>query len=237
MNKDFIVSFKAIFWKELRENIRMSKFMLPFSIILIVVMMYFPVSQTMDSEVLSVAQKKASITMISIFIPFMVIPFIGNTIVFRSIYDEKRNKTIQVLLASGISPSVVWLGKMSVATTISYIANLIAVIGFCVVVKFNTGIMVMNVNIWIIVFIIMPVLGIGVLSIISVSYWWFKNGQVLGLLYPIITLVGIWNYVVTFGTKVSIVLTSAISIAAGVILIGLSFTCIHYMSKERIVNV
>lgn len=141
-------------------------------------------------------------------------------------------------MASGICPSVIWLGKFSIAAIVAYTSSLFAVIGYSLFVKFYTGrTMTMDFNIWICVLLVIPMIAIGVLSLVSFAYLWLRNARVLGMVFPMISILGVWNISMKYSMEKPAALTSAVAIGAGIVAIGLSFIGAKTISKERIADI
>ena len=56
-----------------------------------------------------------------LYLSLLGIPFLGNIILARILYEERKENAVHVLLASGISPIIIWLGKMTITFIIAYL--------------------------------------------------------------------------------------------------------------------
>ena len=85
-------------------------------------------------------------------------------------------------------------------------------------------------------FVTMPMLCFGLLSLISVAYWYFKNMDVFGILFPILAYMGIWNLSVQLAGSLIPGYLVVVSLAIGVSLFAVSFFLVSRIKKERIVS-
>ncbi|MEG6521778.1 ABC transporter permease [Desulfotomaculum sp. 1211_IL3151] len=238
MNNSWIRCLKAIIWKESIEAIRTSKLAIPSTILFVVGIQLISVYQIIGKQHLSSANKELILAGLTIFIPLMSITFFGNGLLLKTIHEERLNKTIHVLLASGVPPTALWVGKFLVASTISYIISAITISGFVSVINLFFGYSFnITSSLWLILLVIMPLLSIGMLAVVSLLYWYLKDARTLGSIIQMVAFLGVWNFSLKFGSKYPINMVGLISLVIGILLIGLSFTLIKYISKERIVNV
>ncbi|MCL6591513.1 MAG: ABC transporter permease [Firmicutes bacterium] len=236
MNRLNLTHIRAMMWKEFVEGMRTSWFFIPLTIAFVVGMQYLPVAQILNNKEILPLQKGMFLAMIAIYLPVMTIPFFGNVILFRSLYEERRQKSIHVLFASGVSPLSVWTGKVFLVTLLSYLISVITFVVFWLSVKLYTGFsLVMTVRLWLLIMLVMPMASIGILSLAAWSYWAFRNAaQLVGLLMPILTSLGIWNFSIYFGTSLSTSLVGLFSLIIGLVFIGGSMLGVKCLSKEHI---
>ena len=235
MNSGFLVNYKALIWKELLEAYRTLKIIFCATTLVVIMLMYMPLARILGSPGLTAEQKSMLLSSSCFFIPLMIIPVLGNTIVQRSLYEERRNKTIQVLLAFGIPPSVLWLAKFSVAVALAYASCLIAIAGYGLFARVYSGVsMTMGFDLWVMALFVMPMVAIGVLSLVSLAYWSMKNVMLIGMIFPMLFLLGGWNLSLLCSTKYPAVWISAVAFAAGAVMIALGFLGVRFIPKERI---
>jgi len=235
VHNEFVVNFRAVVWKEALESVRTLKYLLVLTVLLVIVMMYLPVSTILNAQGLSAQAKGVLLGSTSLYIPLMIIPVVGNTAVYRALYEERRNRTIQILLAFGVPPSDLWLGKLTVAVAISCLTSLITILGYNLAARLLTGIsVIMEMKLWLIVLIVMPILAIGALALISVAYWWLRSGQAIGMLFPMVAFLGGWNLSLKYCLEYPTLQISIVSLLAGLILVAVSYIGVSFISKERI---
>ena len=235
MNSMWYKCLKAVIWKEFIEGLRTSKFIFLFSILFFVIVQYLNANHIFNNNQLSHAPKELLLELMTIVISIMAIPYFGNTLIYRTIYEERRNKTIHVLFASGVSPTALWMGKFLVATILSYFVYLFSILIFWIFLKIYWGYtIVLTGNLWLMAFFIMPLLSIGILAVLSVSYWYLKNANTISMLFYIITIFLITKIPNNFLYHYDIKLVCIGALIIGTILVGTSFTIIKFVPKERI---
>ncbi|NNU78608.1 ABC transporter permease subunit [Clostridium estertheticum] len=168
----------------------------------------------------------------------MAILFLGTTLTSKLIYEEKRNKTMHMLLSMGITKEVVWMAKMcaiivmctlfSITTVLSHIAFVF--VKFSILMKFN----------WmsfVIVFIMVPIIGYGFIAITSVAYMYFSKMNFVGMFIQIVPYLAIWEVSSKLIAYTNVPLYILIlSVLIGIMLFALSFMLVRGISKERIVS-
>lgn len=237
MNHRWYKCLKAVIWKEFIEGLRTSKFNITFIILFLLVMQYLNATQIVNNNQLSHEAKELFFAGLTIFTSMMAIPYLGNTLIYRTIYEERRNRTVHVLLASGVPPTALWMGKFLVASLLSYFAALLSILTFWIFVNIYWGYtLVMTGDLWLMALFTMPLLAIGVLAVVSVSYWYIKNANIISMFVIIFTITIILNVssVSLYNYNNQLICFGALII--GTILVGTSFIIIKFISKERIVN-
>jgi len=90
-----------------------------------------------------------SLIPISLFPLFFVcIIAVGTSgqIAYNAILGEKRSKTLEVLLSTGIAPYTIIIGKIIPATTIGYILSVLAYIVIFIIASFSKTFPLLNIN-------------------------------------------------------------------------------------------
>lgn len=173
---------------------------------------------------------------ISMYMSVILVLFVGHTLVNRYIYDERKNKAVQVMLASGADKTAIWLAKMAVAILIS--TALLLTIGLNAVfasIYYHLDIRYTALSVAL-TFMAMPALCFGMLSLISVAYWYFKNMTVFGMIFPIVAYIGIWNLSLSLAGNLVPGYLVAVSLAIGIGLFIFSYFLVSRINKERIVS-
>lgn len=238
MNKVWKKHFKALIWKESIEGWRKNRLFIPVTIIFVVILQYIPVAQVVNNNQMLLSQKNLILGVITMYIPLMVIPFLGTNYFSRSIYEEKINRSIHILLASGISPLSIWTGKFFIAVAYSYLTSIVSVFTYFLFIKFYVGeSMLLTSQTIILTLISMPIAAIGVLALIGWSFWALKSPQIIGFIVPIVSVLGTWNFVINFGLKYPVPIVIFISLVIGVVLIGFVIFTIRLLPNERIIDV
>ena len=90
-----------------------------------------------------------SLIPISLFPLFFVcIIAVGTSgqIAYNAILGEKRSKTLEVLLSTGVAPYTIIIGKIIPATTIGYILSVLAYIVLFIIASFSETFQLLNIN-------------------------------------------------------------------------------------------
>ncbi len=237
MNSDFAVVVKALLWKELVESRRTLIQPILVTGIVVCVALYIPVAHMATSLSSAKAQMGVILELQSRFIPLLSIPFLGNMILLRTISYERRSNAIQVLLASGIDPSWIWLVKLCLAFAASYLFNIAAIAGYCVFVRCLLGIsVVLSPGAWVADLFALPVIGLGILSLASLGYWCFKRTEVLGAIFPLAAMAIVWTLSGRLVFSGSILLVGGAALTAGSMMTLVSYLVARAVSRERLAS-
>jgi ABC-type Na+ efflux pump permease subunit len=229
--------FKALVWKEIVEGRRVLKWTIPGSVLMVLVMQCLPLAQLAQSakDPIAAAFVQAFLPRLMLFIPLMVVPFVGNLMVHRAIYGERKDRTIAALLASGVSPPVVWLAKFTVAALVGYVSSAFTLAGYWLFVNLYLGLsLACDIHFLASALIVVPVIALGVLAVMSVTYWWVQNGQLVGMLFPIVSLMGVWIVGLNDQFGDTTALTNWTSVIPGVLMVVFSCVGMEMISKERV---
>ncbi|AKT47764.1 hypothetical protein ADJ70_00250 [Olsenella sp. oral taxon 807] len=236
MSRNWSAVFKAFLKKELLETLRSMKTVMIMSIAMTNLLQYMTMEEVMKLH-LDPDTTAVQLGSISMYMSVILILFVGHTLVNRYIYDERKCKAIHVVLASGADQTAIWLAKMAAAVLVSTVLLLLTVglnAGF-VSVYYHLSIRYTALSAAL-TFVTMPMLCFGLLSLISVAYWYFKNMDVFGILFPILAYMGIWNLSVQLAGSLIPGYLVVVSLAIGVGLFAVSFFLVSRIKKERIVS-
>jgi len=235
MNSDFAVVVKALMWKEIVESKRTLVQPILLSSIVVCIALYIPVAHMVTGTSSAKAQMGVILELQSRFIPLLSIPLLGNMILLRTIGYERRSTAIQVLLASGINPSWIWLVKLCLAFAASYLFNMAALAGYCVYVKGLLGVsVVLSPGVWVADLLALPAIGLGILSLASLGYWCFKTMEILGAIFPLAAMMIVWTLSGRYVFSGSIFLVGGVALTAGSLMTIASFLVVRAVSRERV---
>lgn len=236
MNKLWLSTFKAFIYKEFLEVLSTMKGLSLVCILTILVTQYATINQVVNSGMnKSIIEEQISFLMV--YVVTMIFFFHGHTLIDRFIHEERMNKTIHVILASGMPKTAIWTAKMFVTIVTSEVISLLSV-GLNIImvrVVYNVSVK-FNVISFLLVFVTVPILCFGILAIISVAYWYFKNVKIFGFLFPMIMFFGIWNLSIKLSNVLIPKIFLSISTIIGIILLYISFLLVKKIPKERIAN-
>lgn len=232
------LNFKAMFWKETTEIKRSMKLITLLVIVSINIFQFITIDNIVNDKNIDYILKIELISSSIIYIPLLVMIFLGHTLIDKFIKEEKTSKTIWVLLSSGMDKTIIWSSKVLVASVYSFIICVITLIINIIFIKSYYGFWVnFSFNILILVLITMPILSIGIICIMSCLYWYFSKVELLSIIFPIFSLIGIWNISSLLISKQPTNNLLIITFLIGVILITFSFFIIKNISKEVICKI
>ena len=238
MNNSSIIQIKAVIWKETKEFFRSAKLYAIFTIIFVVVIQIMSSNQIIGNDKLTIGIKQVLLGYSIIYLSLMSIPFFGCTLLSRIIYEERCDNAIHVLLATGVDAKIIWFGKMITTYIISYLVFICSVIVYyiSIYILFDFK-LVLSAKIISLAFLVMPILAFGVMSLMGYIYWALKNPQIIGMLFPMLFVMAVWNLAMKLSEELP---TSNIilgSMAVGAVLIISSAFLVGLISKQRITNV
>jgi len=238
---DWIVTYKAVAWKEIKENLRQSRWLVPLTIGCILFMQYIFTKPVCENDILLPTQKSHILSCVAMFMPVMVIMFVGNSFMMRSMYEERLNAMVHVLLASGVSPLCIWVAKTSIAVVVAYLTAMVTVALYIVFLEVVFDVFVMwGWVVWAGILVNMPIMAIGTVSLLSVTFWWVRNSQVVGLLGILVTAISmplLWPLAGSVKTAYQSYVLLSGALVAGVVMVGISVLGIRFISNERITDI
>lgn len=171
------------------------------------------------------------------YLVMMVMVMMGQDLCFHYYQNERKDKIINILLAMGMNKVDLWIGKNIVIFIVSYITTVLSIILNFILIRviFQFWIMVTPLQ-CILALVTMPILCMGFLLIISLTYWCFKKNSVVSILLPMITFLTIWNLSLKLVKKYPNYYLILISLAIGIILSALSIGLLKRIPKENIVK-
>lgn len=228
---------KTIVQKEIMDTIRTLGFLLIAIVFCFNLCIYITDTQILEMG-LSEEQVPYQLGLSMMYLMAMADLFLGTTLTNKMIYEEKRTKTLHMLLGMGIPQGIVWLGKICAIILMCFIFGmgnvlihvLFILLKFGILVKFNGMSFVM-------VFLTIPVLCYGFIAVTSVAYMYFSKMNVGGMFLQIVPYLAVWEIssrLVQY-TQVPIFIMM-LALGIGVMAMIISTVLVMGMSKERIVN-
>ena len=175
MINNWWITWKAYVWKEMKEVLATMKATIFLCIATANLLQYMTIEEVikLDLDKVTCALQLGSIEMYMVII---IVMFLGHTFINRFIYNERKSKTIHVMLASGMNKTAIWSAKMFVTIAITQLVTLTSVFINAVFIKMYYGIFIQfNSVSFILVFITIPFVCYGILALISITYWYFSN--------------------------------------------------------------
>lgn len=236
MVSNWWIIWKAYVWKEIREVLATMKATILLCIITANLLQYMTIEEVMK---LNLDEKTCALQLgsIQMYLVIIIVMFLGHTLINRFIYNERKSKTIHVMLASGMGKTAIWSAKMFVTIAISEIVTWISLLVNLAFIKLYYGFTVeFNSISTILIFVTMPLVCYGILALISIAYWYFPNMNIFGMIFPMVAYLGTWNVALQLASKFVDEKLVIVSVGIGVITILLSMVLIKYIPKERIAS-
>ena len=157
---------KAVIWKEAIEIKRSSLIYIIGTIIFVLVMQIMAANQLLTNNDLPKASKEILLGYSIIYISIMCIPFLGSTLLSRLMYEERLDSAVHVLLATGMDQITLWIGKMFITYFVTYIVFITTTViyYFYIYIMYEYSVII-NFEIFLTAFIIMPFLAFGFIFI------------------------------------------------------------------------
>lgn len=228
---------KTIIQKEITDTIRTLGWFLIAIILCFNLCIYITDTQIIELG-LTEEQVPYQLGLSMMYLVAMAVLFLGTTLTNKMIYEEKRIKTMHMLLGMGIPQSVVWLGKICAIILMSHIFGLVNVLVHSIFIAFKFGIVVkFNGMSAVMVFLAIPVLCYGFTAMISVAYMYFSKMNIAGMFFQIVPYLAVWEISAKLVQYTQVpVFIMLLALAIGVAALGISAVLVTGMTKERIVS-
>jgi hypothetical protein len=166
----------------------------------------------------------------------MVIPYIANALLLRSLVEERQKQTILPLLATGTPPTVIWSTKLVVAFTISYAAMLISLALHMLMIVYYWHISLhLTPQILFGALVITPLLALAVVALTALIFWAFYHTQLVASVLPVVVAMSTWGFAYNSPGGGDIVRRiTPISFVAPAFIIGIGILYIARMPRRRI---
>lgn len=225
----------AVFLKEFKEALRSLSGTLVLTVGACVVIQYFPLQTLVDSGLpVEILNLQAGTAMMYLIV--MAILFAGQILVAKFFFEEKQTGVLSVLLASGVAPRALWLGKMVAVFVLCALVAGVSCVGYFIlasVIFHLTPTFTLFSGVF--VFVTFPALSFGLVALIAFTYWLFKRMGAFNMIFPMVALMGLWYLSsVLAGVEVPGYL-AVISLGGGFLAITLSWWLVGCLSNERII--
>lgn len=237
MMTDTVRVINTIIKKELVDSLRSLKLILPSGVICFNFCIYATEAQifALFSDELLLRRQLGSNLM---YLSAMAILFLGAILVTRLIYEEKKNKTIHMMLSMGLPPVTLWLAKILTIAILCELYSLINIGVHLVFLKIAYGYCVLFTGLSaVMTFVMIPVLCIGLQFLLSLAFMFFSKMNLIGTFLQIVPYMAIWNlsakliqYTVIPG------LALILSLGIGVLMILIACFLVRNIPKDRLVT-
>lgn len=228
---------KTIIQKEIMDTIRTLGWLLIAIVLCFNLCIYITDTQIIELG-LPEEQVPYQLGLSMMYLMAMAVLFLGTTLTNKMIYEEKRTKTMHMLLGMGLSQGVVWMGKICAIILMSHIFGLINVLVHVILIAFKFGIVVkFNGMSLVMVFLAIPVLCYGFTAVVSVAYMYFSKMNIAGMFFQIVPYLAVWEISAKLIQYTQVpVFIMLLALAIGVAALVISAVLVMGMSKERIVS-
>ncbi|MFP4111950.1 MAG: ABC transporter permease [Candidatus Woesearchaeota archaeon] len=186
------------------------------------------------------SEEVASVANVPLFISTAVGVFIIYLLSTYVFINEKRQKSIETLLCTPVNLREVWLGKSITVMILAYSASLMsALIIFIGTSVLQNSIVIPEISFLAYQILITPIFFLALTGLVGLFEFIFgmKENRILnfGFFFLIMFFFGFVNSLVTQNNFVSWLFVGIAAVAA-LLLLGLSFYLVKFISKEKIVT-
>ncbi len=185
----------SLFKKEILEEKRASKFTLITLFLFSIFFQWFNYQNYSKIIQGNEALLGQIVSMSLFYIAPILIPAYANTILNRSLQSERLNKSLLVLLTTGVDAGEVWGIKIITACIISYLMYII-----CIVISILTMIFALNINVNIdVVFVanillVAPMISFNIVLLAGFLLWLFRNPMMISIVLNVGIMVGFFSF-------------------------------------------
>ena len=234
-NKNWLNAYKSVMKKEFLEVAHTMKVILLLSVLVPNLLQYITMQEVLKLE-LDNYNTGLYFGTISVYLVTIVILFTGHTLISRFMYDERKGGTLDILLAAGLDKTAIWAGKMTVVAVVCEVMILLAQLINAVFSYFYFGVLIRFTAVaGILTFVAMPLLCYGILALISIAYWYFKDMSLFGIAFPILSYIGIWNISLKLVELTFPGYMVAVSLGLAILFIGFTVFTVQRIKRERMI--
>jgi ABC-type transport system involved in multi-copper enzyme maturation permease subunit len=172
-----------------------------------------------------------------VFVGPMVIPFLGNGFLSRSLLRERLLGTLIPILATGVDPGVVWAAKVLAAFLGCYLVTLACIVIdlFIIAFQFHLPVTLSPATV-VTVFFIAPLAGLAVLAIMSFLFWTVRGANYVAATLPVIVSTALFGYVTTHAVTELPLRAAAYTGVGAVVVITVCAMGINRLSRQFVVG-
>lgn len=225
--------------KDIKISVRISGLLLILCSLFFCLPIFYILNQTLHS-ITDVNIINEIIITSTVYFPCITIPMVGTLVFQTSLNEERKNRIIQLLIASKIVPEKIWFAKMIAAIIVSYISilgplvmtYLYGFIFFGIILTFGKIFLLFY-------FIITPVISFSFLFIIGLIMWCSKQGQFYAGFMPMLSYMAFLYlniYLLEKKIPINILLVLLIALIS-IIIITICIFIIKHINSEYIANI
>lgn len=227
---------EAVIRRDIRVFFRTSWFFLPLSIVQVLVMQFTTMGEVLKPD-LPISLQHTILTGLMGYAPMMIIPFLGNMILNKSMLEQRLRQTITRTLATGIEPRVLWWTKFAVAALLSYSLMFLCEIALWGLVWLRTSMTLsLTLPATVNILLVNPAFSLAVLAMMGLFDWAFKKPGLIIMFLPMAVMFGGWM----LAAQNPLLTTQFSSVTAGSIILASAGTILlcglisSRLSKERV---
>jgi ABC-type transport system involved in multi-copper enzyme maturation permease subunit len=130
-----------------------------------------------------------------VYVAMIVIPFLANGHLIRSLVEERQKQSILSLLATGVTPQVMWLTKLVMAAALSYLVMLVSIgLHLLVTVLYWHVMPVFTTQIVLGALVVSPLLAFAVVALMAFFFWYFRYPHMVASIVPVVVAMASWGY-------------------------------------------
>lgn len=125
----------------------------------------------------------------------LVIPFFANVLLTRSLAEERVRQSLLPMLATGVSPGLVWVTKLLTAFGLGYVVALVCFVLDLLMVRSYFGIEVaLTAPLALATLVVYPLATLGILAVMAFLFWTVRQANVVASVLPVLVTMGLWYY-------------------------------------------
>ncbi len=226
---------KAIIAKEFTEGLRASaSFAVPV-VAMATFMSWFVVRAYVQAVGSDPLVLRVAVSMSLFYVALLVIPFMTNGYLVRSLIEERQKQSILSLLCTGVAPHIVWLAKLTAAFVLGYAVMLLSLALHLGVTWFYWHVApVFTVQNVVGALVVSPLLALALSALMAFLFWYFPYPQLVATIVPLLVAMATWNY--AWKTPRADILRDVlvISVVAPVVIIGVAAVLISRTSRQKV---
>lgn len=170
-----------------------------------------------------------------VYVAMIVIPFLANGHLVRSLVEERQKQSILSLLATGVSPRVMWLTKLVMACALSYLVMLVSIGVHLLVTMLYWHVMpVFTAQIVLGALVFSPLLAFSIVALMAFLFWYFRYPHLVASIVPVVVAMASWGYASRSPGSDILRDLAILSCLAPVVITAMGAFLIGRLSKQRI---
>lgn len=223
--------------KEMRESFRTVRLYVLLTLIYSTFLQWFIIRNYVSMLASNPEALRMGASLSLMYVALMVIPFFANTMLTRSLVEERIKQSLMPLLATGINPGVVWLTKLLTASAVSYLVALVSVLVDILMIRFYFQLeVVLTVPILVSALFFSPLMALGLLAIMAFLFWTVRQANFVAAFLPVVISLGVWSYVSSRPATEAVLYLILLALVAPPLLVTICTLGISRLRRQHIVG-